>query len=562
LPKSIAVCFFIIYDSIENKTTEYLKNAIVKNTEDDKIIQTGETNYSLTPKSSPSELIHREIIKSEESAILPVESSWLVSNTAEIAEVARTEDWSQSVRDNIDTIPRVSLRAILYVFVFLIAGLIPWLMFAKVDEIGTAKGRLEPKGNVIRLDSPVSGTVKSIEVKAGQQVTKGTSLLQLDAESINTQLQQERQKLSGLEAKVDRLSSLKDRQLLLLQTQKQQNQAQQFEKQALIDRAKQNVTFLQSNNTNRLAEHEARLEQAQQSIETAKSASQVAKIREQAAKEKVPRYRQAFEQGALSKDLLAEAEQNAQESQANITQTASEMESARSQYREQQQGYEQLQKQIATDLAQAKLSLQEQERGYQSLVEANKLTLLNSQEELNQTAAEMATVSEEINLTKSSIDALEYQLKQRTIAAPVSGTLYQLSIAKPGAVLQLGQTVAQIAPQDSPLILKAKISSKESGFLKVGLPVKLKFDAYPFQDYGSIPGRLTWIAPDSKVAEDSSEFYEIEIQLERNYIQDDRKRIVLAPGQTATAEVVIRQRRLSDMLLSPVKNLQKSGLQF
>jgi HlyD family secretion protein len=540
----------------------------VKKTEDDKMLNSGETNYSLTPNSSPSELMqkidsfHHEIIKSEESAILPVESSWLVSNSAEIAEVDRTEDWSQSVRDNIDTIPRVSLRAILYVFVFLIAGIIPWLMFAKVDEIGTARGRLEPKGNVIRLDSPVSGTVKSIEVKAGQQVTKGASLLQLDSESVNTQLQQEKQKLNGLEAKLDRLSSLKDRQLLLLQTQKQQNQAQQFEKQALIDQAKQNVTFLQSNNNNRLAEQEARLEQAKQAIETTKSANQVARIREQAAKEKVPRYRKGFEQGALSRDLLAEAEQNAQESLANITQTESEMESARSQYREQQQSYEQLRKQIATDLAQAKLRLQEQERGYQSLIEAHNLALLNSQEELNQTAGEMATVLEDINLTKSSIDSLEYQLKQRTISAPVSGTLYQLSIAKPGAVLQLGQTVAQIAPQDSPLIMRAKISSKESGFLKIGLPVKLKFDAYPFQDYGSIPGRLTWISPDSKVAEDSSEFYEIEIQLERNYIQDEQKRILLAPGQTATAEVVIRQRRLGDMLLSPVKNLQKSGLQL
>jgi hemolysin D len=41
--------------------------------------------------------------------------------------------------------------------------------------------------------------------------------------------------------------------------------------------------------------------------------------------------------------------------------------------------------------------------------------------------------------------------------------------------------------------------------------------------------------------------------------QSDPKRIPLTPGQTATAEVIVRQRRLIDFILDPFKQLQKGG---
>lgn len=164
-------------------------------------------------------------------------------------------------------------------------------------------------------------------------------------------------------------------------------------------------------------------------------------------------------------------------------------------------------------------------------------------------------------------------MQQRKIYAPIKGTVFELPIAKPGAVVQPGQEIAQIAPENVPLVLRAQMSSAESGFLEVGLPVKLKFDAYPFQDYGVVPGRLTWISPDSRIrsstttgniseSNTSTEFYELEIELEQNYIQTSDRQILLTPGQTATAEIVIRQRRLADIFLAPFKSLKKGGIQL
>jgi HlyD family secretion protein len=97
------------------------------------------------------------------------------------------------------------------------------------------------------------------------------------------------------------------------------------------------------------------------------------------------------------------------------------------------------------------------------------------------------------------------------------------------------------------------------------MPVKVKFDAYPFQDYGVVQGHVNWISPDSKIQrseQGNTETYELEISLAQSYIQTANKRIPITPGQTATAEVVIRQRRIIDFILDPFKKLQQGGLEL
>ncbi|GAB4548277.1 MAG: HlyD family type I secretion periplasmic adaptor subunit [Pleurocapsa sp.] len=480
--------------------------------------------------------------------------------------------WAESTREAVETLPRISLRALLYLLIGLTAIIVPWVTFAKVDEIGTAQGKLEPQGKVVRLDAPVSGTVMSIEVREGDKVTPGQSILQLESALVNSELQQQQQKLQAQQNQLNQLGLLKNQQLLSLQTQKQQNQAQQFEKEALIAQAKENLATLKANYNNQLAEKQSQVAQAQAAIEASKSALKMAKIRAAKASEKVPRYREAYQQGALSQDLLSEAEQTAQESTESIAQTEAEIAQAQSRYLEQQQGYEKLRQQTAGEIQQAALRYQEQQRGYKSLVEANNLAVLRIEEQLKNTESQIVTLKGEIAQTESLIQGLNYQLQQRGIYAPIKGTVFELPIAKPGAVVQPGQAIAQIAPENVPLVLRARMSSAESGFLEVGLPVKLKFDAYPFQDYGIVPGRLTWISPDSRMRSNTmnnsaesnapAEFYELEIELEQNYIQSGDRKILLTPGQTATAEIVIRQCRLADIFLAPFKSLKEGGIQL
>ena len=175
------------------------------------------------------------------------------------------------------------------------------------------------------------------------------------------------------------------------------------------------------------------------------------------------------------------------------------------------------------------------------------------------------SLKSQIAQTTKEITSLQIQMQQRIVRSPIDGIVFELPVSKPGEVLQTGQRIAKIAPQNSGFILKAKMPVKETGLLKKGMPVKVKFDAFPFQEYGIIAGKVSWISPDSKVdpkVPAGTENYELRISLHKSYIQNGNQRIPLTPGQTANAEVIVRQRRVIDLLLDPFKKLQKGGLEL
>ena len=225
--------------------------------------------------------------------------------------------------------------------------------------------------------------------------------------------------------------------------------------------------------------------------------------------------------------------------------------------------YQATMNQLKADIEQAKLRLKEQQKGYQSLLQAAKLSILRTQEQFKDTQSKIAATESQMDQTISQIRSLELQLQQRIVRSPIDGIIFELPVSKPGEVLQPGQRIAQIAPKNTGVVLKGSIPIQDSGFLKVGMPVKVKFDAYPYQEYGIVEGKVAWVSPDSKVQQTpqgNSESFELEITLNRQYVENSEKRILLTPGQTANAEVIIRQRRIIDFVLDPFKKLQKDRL--
>jgi len=506
----------------------------------------------------PNEQIEKPIITDEIQ-----ESN--VNNINSVTSVISTDDWSDITKDLLDSLPKVWTRGLLYFLVIFIGIALPWAMFSQVDETGTARGRLEPQGKTLRLDAPVSGIVKAMTVKEGDTVKAGQNLLELESELVRTEFQQQQQKLEGQQNRLNQLELLQNQLMLALRTQKQQNQSQQLEKQAQVEQARQNLDSLKASYDLQKSEKFAQVEQARHAIEVSKSAYELAQIGLETAKEKVPRYKQAYEQGALSQERFLDVETEAKENQKNLDRAKSEIAQVQSRLQEQQRSYEKIIHQANSEIKQAKLRLEEQKRSSKSLVHSGKLALLKSEEQLNNLQAEITTLKAEIEQNKSQIKSLKFQLSQRVLKSPIDGIVFQLPVKGKGTVVQTGNMIAQIAPQGTFLRLKAQMATSESGSLQTGLPVKIKFDAYPFQDYGIVEGKLLQISPTTLEMDTTNgkvTAYDLEIALNKNCIPSGNKCIALRPGDTATAEVIIRQRRIIDFLLDPFKQLQKGGLKL
>jgi hemolysin D len=478
-----------------------------------------------------------------------------------------TNDWYYGTEELLDALPKLWTRSMLYLLVTFAAIIIPWAMLTQVDETGSARGRLEPKGATQQLGVPVTGAVKAVNVQEGATVKAGQILMQLDSDVLQTDLQQTQTKLEGLISRLSQLELLKNQLMLAINIQEQQNQAQALEKLAQVNQAQQNLDAKVSTYNLQRLEKLATVEQARQKINSTRIDQKLAQSRFKRDLAEVARYRQLLDQGAIAQVKVVELEKTAEESQRLQEQTSAEVTQSQLSLKEEVNRYQSLMSQAWADIQQAKLRLEEQQSSYQGVVQAGKLALLKSQEQLKDMQNQITTLQSEIAQTKSQITSFKLQLEQRIVRSPIDGTIFELPVQKPGPVIEAGQIVAQIAPKNSELIIKAQMPSQQSGFLKVGMPVKVKFDAYPFQDYGVIQGRVSWISPSSKVQTNSEgqttiETYELDIVLDQPYIQAGNKQINLTPGQTANAEVIIRQRRVIDFILDPFKKLQQGGLEL
>jgi hemolysin D len=68
-------------------------------------------------------------------------------------------------------------------------------------------------------------------------------------------------------------------------------------------------------------------------------------------------------------------------------------------------------------------------------------------------------------------------------------------------VVTPAQSLITIVPEGTPLIDEATVTNEDIGYLKVGQPVEVKVDTFPFQRYGALQGVLVSVSPD---AEDKS----------------------------------------------------------
>lgn len=185
---------------------------------------------------------------------------------------------------------------------------------------------------------------------------------------------------------------------------------------------------------------------------------------------------------------------------------------------------------------------------------------LETQEKIKRLQLEADDLGAKVTETDTLLRAAQVQLDQMFLYAPVNGTVSSVNISNIGEVTQPGETVIEITPADTPLVLSALIPNREAGLVKTDMPVQIKFDAFPFQQYGVVPGKVLSISPDSKPDEQMGVVYEVEIALDRDHVIHEQKAVPLKAGQTASAEIVIKKRRIIDFLLDPIRQLRENPL--
>ena len=131
-----------------------------------------------------------------------------------------------------------------------------------------------------------------------------------------------------------------------------------------------------------------------------------------------------------------------------------------------------------------------------------------------------------------------------------------LTSTQPGDKVQANSPLGGIVSSNSRYIVKVEIAESNRAFLREGQTVKLKFNAFPYQRYGIISGTLDYISPTTRPASQTQQpVYEGRVSLERDHYQIGATAFPLRYGMTAVVEIVVRQRRLIDLILDPFRQI-------
>ena len=154
-----------------------------------------------------------------------------------------------------------------------------------------------------------------------------------------------------------------------------------------------------------------------------------------------------------------------------------------------------------------------------------------------------------INTLKSDIEAW----KQRYIAvASISGKVNFLTNLQENQVIKAGQELLYILPQGSGYYGEMMVGQYNFGKIKKGQEVIVKFQSYPFQEFGTVQEQISYI---SDVAKDS--LYLVKVHFPNALNTSSKKDLPFKNGMTGSGEIVTENLKLMEKFFYDIRKSLK-----
>jgi HlyD family secretion protein len=409
--------------------------------------------------------------------------------------------------------PPAVTRLTLYVVAALIVSAIAWAALSHVDRVVVAQGKLVTTAPNLVVQPLETSVVRSLPVAVGDVVRAGEVVATLDPTFSESDVRQLREKLASRAAQVARLEAeIEGRpyQPTAQATPGERLQAESFAQRQAYVRAK-------------LSDFDARRARTLASVETNKRDQEVLQKRLEAARELETMRMELLQKQIGSRVSLLETRNARLELEGRIEHL--------------RQNLPELSHELDAITAERQ-TFREQFRQ-------------ETLDELVKLRGERDATAEELN---------KATLRQRMVAltAPADAVVLEVAARSVGSVVREAEPLLTLVPLNAPLEAELAVEARDVGRIAVGQTVRVKLDAFPYQEHGMATGRLRVIsegafAKDRERQSAAAEpVYRARVTLDdvslRNVPQDMR----LLPGMTVAGEVVVGQRNVLSYFLHPL----------
>ena len=150
-------------------------------------------------------------------------------------------------------------------------------------------------------------------------------------------------------------------------------------------------------------------------------------------------------------------------------------------------------------------------------------------------------------------DALQGKVRHAEIRAPLSGTVSAVHIKTRGAVVQAGSVLADIAPAEAALLVRAQIPPQKVASVKPGQIARISLSAYDPSRYGVLMGVVERVANNTTQPEGQMPFYETMIVIPKaEFTKSDKKPQIVA-GMPLTVDILGDKRTIMNYIMTPIQ---------
>ena len=425
-------------------------------------------------------------------------------------------------------------KPLLITVVSLLTFFIGSVVFASLSQVDTsvsARGEfLTATPNVV-VEASASSVVKSVEVERGDTVVKGQIIAYLDDTVVKVNLRQNQEKIDNIYQSLIRFNM----------------------EQALVDNIQKFRVSLELDDLYEKTLEKLGLESSPQKLSELYKTTLIKKVSEYSEKlksfdSKLAKTRNEY---ASSKELL-EISKKQTEIKAKLTK-------------------------VQKDLYNRKIgSLLKYLSAKDALLNAEKsqfnaetaITKLKS-EITTQTADKQAFIASWASKLTGDITAKNEELMQLEqekiklsrlvdniiVRSPAEGIVLDIPAVSSGGNIREGEPIVTLVQSNQPLFLEVDIDPKKITDMKLGMPVSVKLDAMPFQEFGGLDGELIYISNDTfneSLSGDKGVFYRGRVKVQDVRQSKMPKDFVLSQGMMASADIMVGKRPLISYFTYPI----------
>jgi len=427
----------------------------------------------------------------------------------------------------IDTNPKRYIIFGTIVIILFFGGLIAWATFLPFYGAIIAPGMVKVFGNKKVIQHLEGGIVDKVFVKEGDKVKKGQILVRLKSEKIDAQTAL----LQGrLDFKLAERARLKAESLMKpeIEWPKELLERKNDPKVKAVMEEEEAIFISRRNDLlNKISLYEKQIEQLKRQKEGIKAQLVAEEEIYRTLKEELSAKEDLFKKNYIDKTQILELRRKVAEAKGKI------------------EAFRHTMSEIDQKIGQIRLQILNEKNKYKE-----------------EAVSELRKVTDEIFSLREQLRPLIDAKKRLDIISPIDGVVLNIRV-HPGerAVIRPGEPIMEIVPENSKMVIEARIKTKDIANVYKGQNARVQLTAFDRRTTPPVSGKVIYVSPDKLTMKTSRGFYSYYVA----YVQVDENELkkygaYLYPGMPAICYLTTKKRTIIDYVLEPLIKVAERSL--